>query len=66
MVKVSKAAAEYVRNKCPDAVIYICSKRKRSGGKTYLVDEMPSSLAAVREYEKLINVVFDSSQPKNN
>lgn len=35
MFIIHKEEAEALRNKYPNAFITICSKRKRSGGKTY-------------------------------
>ena len=48
MFIIHKNEAEALRNKYPDAFITTCSKRKRSGGKTYWCAENA-------EYHKFID-----------
>ena len=57
MFIIHKNEAEALRNKYPDAFITICSKRKRSGGKTYWCAENT-------EYHKFIDELRNKNSTK--
>ena len=49
ILTISKTEAEEVRKQLPESIITITSKRKRSKGKTYFVEETSAVLTLIDE-----------------
>ena len=49
ILTISKTEAEEVRKQIPESIITITSKRKRSNGKTYFVEETDAVLTLIDE-----------------
>ena len=49
ILTISKTEAEEVRKQIPESIITITSKRKRSKGKTYFVEETDAVLTLIDE-----------------